>query len=430
MNRQWGRSLTRFGGATVTVTNGGDPVWSLLFGDVQGSAQVVMGLNVDQASATGFGAASVTDGIQRTAYTPYGARRGTEDLDIDRGWLGQVEDTDTGLTYLNARYYDPVLSRFLSPDPLMNPGDPRTLDAYRYAENNPVSFTDASGLRATCASSANDEMSCAGSAANRGVDFHTGGTKVVHSRAKSGRGSGGGTGSGSGSSGSGISKGPQYTQGAPKLSDSLSFTNGMSYEELQGLSPGDKTLVTSTVDCATDVHVGFGQVNDYCSGLLTQAAVRDLRERDGWFNNILAWYAVHSDAITATVAVGGLGVGLAGAGKANAAAAGANRGGAGAENALSGVRLRAQLAGEEIAGGHAFGKHVVVNGEFPGVTTRSGFAAVIEATVIDGEMRTLGGGRTAYWSNGTVVIRDPRAADGGTAFRPRDGYSYFTDDLN
>ncbi len=28
----------------------------------------------------------------------------------------------------------------------MNPGDPRTLDPYRYADNNPVVFTDASGL--------------------------------------------------------------------------------------------------------------------------------------------------------------------------------------------------------------------------------------------------------------------------------------------
>lgn len=39
-----------------------------------------------------------------------------------------------------------MLGRFLSSDPLMNPGDPRTLDPYRYADNNPVMFTDASGL--------------------------------------------------------------------------------------------------------------------------------------------------------------------------------------------------------------------------------------------------------------------------------------------
>jgi hypothetical protein len=55
---------------------------------------------------------------------------------------------------------------------------------------------------------------------------------------------------------------------------------------------------------------------------------------------------------------------------------------------------------------------------------------VIEDTVINGEMRSLTGGRTAYWWNDTVVIRNPGAVDGGTAFRPVDGYSYFTDTLN
>jgi RHS repeat-associated protein len=92
--------------------------------------------------------------VTRTAYTPYGELRGGDNVAVDRGWLGQVEDrisadgaSGTGLTYLNARYYDPALGRFLSPDPLMNPGDPRTLDPYVYSSNNPVLYTDASGLR-------------------------------------------------------------------------------------------------------------------------------------------------------------------------------------------------------------------------------------------------------------------------------------------
>jgi len=45
--------------------------------------------------------------------------------------------------------------------------------------------------------------------------------------------------------------------------------------------------------------------------------------------------------------------------------------------------------------------------------------------VMNGEMCTLFTGRTAYWYNGTVVIRNPGAIDGGTAFRPTDGYDYF-----
>lgn len=42
----------------------------------------------------------------------------------------------------------------------------------------------------------------------------------------------------------------------------------------------------------------------------------------------------------------------------------------------------------------------------------------------------LGGGRTAFWRDGTVVIRNPRAPDGGTAFQPTDGYDYFLNQLH
>jgi RHS repeat-associated protein len=92
--------------------------------------------------------------VTRTSYTPYGQLRGADNLALDRGWLGQVEDradattgTGTGLTYLNARYYDPVLARFITPDPLMNPADPKTLDPYRYADNNPVVFMEVQAQR-------------------------------------------------------------------------------------------------------------------------------------------------------------------------------------------------------------------------------------------------------------------------------------------
>ena len=72
-------------------------------------------------------------------------------LSIERGWLSQVADEatsslGTGLTYLNARYYDPLTSRFLSPDPMLDVMDPKTLDPYRYAENNPVFYSDPTGL--------------------------------------------------------------------------------------------------------------------------------------------------------------------------------------------------------------------------------------------------------------------------------------------
>lgn len=46
------------------------------------------------------------------------------------------------------------------------------------------------------------------------------------------------------------------------------------------------------------------------------------------------------------------------------------------------------------------------------------------------QLRTLGGGRTAFWRHGTVVIRNPRAPDGGTAFQTTDGYDYFLNQLH
>jgi redox-sensitive bicupin YhaK (pirin superfamily) len=85
----------------------------------------------------------------------------------------------------------------------------------------------------------------------------------------------------------------------------------------------------------------------------------------------------------------------------------------------------AERTGAEISGGHAFDKHVVDQAEFPGVTTREQFADLIEGAVMNGESRALSGDRTAYWSDGTVVIRHPGTEDGGTAFRPANGYDYF-----
>jgi len=158
-----------FAGSTVAVRTHDNKV-ALMLGDEQGSTNVMMPVTVEAGGA--LASATIADAalVTRTAYTPYGALRGADNLATDRGWLGQVEDrvdgtgatsSGTGLTYLNARYYDPVTSRFISPDPLMDPGDPRTLDPYRYAENNPVVFTDASGLRPACASGgALDQDAC------------------------------------------------------------------------------------------------------------------------------------------------------------------------------------------------------------------------------------------------------------------------------
>lgn len=81
------------------------------------------------------------------AYAPYGrVRAQTGDTDSDRGFLGQIEDSTTGLSYLNARYYDPAQALFLSADPLYDTGKVKSLNPYTYSAGNPVSFADPSGL--------------------------------------------------------------------------------------------------------------------------------------------------------------------------------------------------------------------------------------------------------------------------------------------
>jgi filamentous hemagglutinin len=84
----------------------------------------------------------------------------------------------------------------------------------------------------------------------------------------------------------------------------------------------------------------------------------------------------------------------------------------------------------QIAGGHSFEKHVLQQGEYIGlgIRTRAQFAGLVDDVINNPTYtRSLSNGRTAYWSDtfGTVVIHNPRAVDGGTAFRPSRGINYF-----
>jgi RHS repeat-associated protein len=82
-------------------------------------------------------------------FTPYGAPRGTAQAWIDnRGFLNKPSDAATGLTYVGARAYDPLTAQFISPDPVLVPGDPLDLNAYGYAQGNPVGNSDPTGLHA------------------------------------------------------------------------------------------------------------------------------------------------------------------------------------------------------------------------------------------------------------------------------------------
>ena len=64
-------------------------------------------------------------------------------------YRGYVYDEETGLYYLQSRYYDPTTGRFISADTLLSTGQGVLgHNAYAYCGNNPISYVDISGTNA------------------------------------------------------------------------------------------------------------------------------------------------------------------------------------------------------------------------------------------------------------------------------------------
>jgi RHS repeat-associated protein len=81
---------------------------------------------------------------KRYVYEPWGTIESELGTVASSQRFGAREyDAETGFYYVRARYYDPVLGRFLSEDPIGLDGG---INPYAYAANNPVNMTDPSGL--------------------------------------------------------------------------------------------------------------------------------------------------------------------------------------------------------------------------------------------------------------------------------------------
>ncbi len=99
---------------------------------------------------------AITPGTQKFTkrYTsPFGAERGTPTGGTwpdDKGFLGKTDDATTGLTHIGARQYDPTIGQFISADPLLETDKAQTLNGYSYSINNPLTFTDPTGLGLDC----------------------------------------------------------------------------------------------------------------------------------------------------------------------------------------------------------------------------------------------------------------------------------------
>jgi RHS repeat-associated protein len=83
--------------------------------------------------------------VSSTTYEPYGnTAAGTVPTTV--GYTGHVNDPELGLTYMQARYYDPIAARFLSVDPVVtDTASGRGFGRYAYVGDDPMDKTDPTG---------------------------------------------------------------------------------------------------------------------------------------------------------------------------------------------------------------------------------------------------------------------------------------------
>jgi RHS repeat-associated protein len=120
----------------------------------------MLGGRVDETFTRTDGAAArhfLTDGLGSTlgltddtgslvtqySYEPFGAGSASGASSNNTAQYTGRENDGTGLYFYRARYYSTALQRFISEDPIGYAGG---INLYAYVDNNPIGFTDPSGL--------------------------------------------------------------------------------------------------------------------------------------------------------------------------------------------------------------------------------------------------------------------------------------------
>jgi RHS repeat-associated protein len=142
-------TATTSGGATTGITG-------LRFIPLPGGAQAVRtgagsGYYFETSDLHATSVITINNTLQNPVwrqFTPYGAPRSaaTGAWPDTNGYLGDPVNAADGLTTIGQRQYDPVTGRFLTPDPVLEAGDPTQMGGYAYAGDNPVTHSDPTGL--------------------------------------------------------------------------------------------------------------------------------------------------------------------------------------------------------------------------------------------------------------------------------------------
>lgn len=136
----WAQRYYAAGGVTAAVRSNesGTNTLTYLTGDHHGTSSLAISPDASQT-------------FTKRYTTPFGTDRGEPAGDTttwpdDKGFLGKTRDEGTGLTHIGAREYDPTLGQFLSVDPVLSTDQPHSLNGYSYANQNPATYADPTGL--------------------------------------------------------------------------------------------------------------------------------------------------------------------------------------------------------------------------------------------------------------------------------------------
>jgi RHS repeat-associated protein len=119
------------------------PTTSMLYflhGDHLGSVSVT-------TCGTGCGTAGTA--LSRQKFDAWGNVRsgGVGTMPTDVGFTGQRSDSYIKLVQMGARWYDPAIGRWISPDTIVpDPNNPQQFNRFGYVNNNPLRSKDSTGL--------------------------------------------------------------------------------------------------------------------------------------------------------------------------------------------------------------------------------------------------------------------------------------------
>ncbi|MBW6440031.1 hypothetical protein KZ829_40540 [Actinoplanes hulinensis] len=250
-----------------------------LFGDHQGSQSIAVNAYTQQVS------------IRRQA--PYGGLRGTNPTwPNNKGFVGGDIDS-TGLTHIGAREYDTALGRFISVDPIQDLTDPQQWNAYAYSNNNPISFSDPTGLRYPKEPSGGD----ANHDYMSGPGPSSGGSSGNQSSSSSGGSSGGSSGS----------TPKQKKSGWDRVGDWFSENKTM----LAGAGVGVVTFIGCTavtggagaLGCAGVAGAAASVTTDYLDGRIDSASDLVVSAAEGALDGLLAVPLAAVDLAKQSVAI-------------------------------------------------------------------------------------------------------------------------------